>query len=176
MEKIGFSKFNAKVNTQVNKVSFNGIDIEVKEYLPIEEKMSLIETIVNEALSRNLDFYNPGEIEAMEVLCIVKNYTNISFTEKQEADIPKLYDIIVSSGLGKIIISAISDEEINTLESLLYNSLDNIYKRRTSLLGMLETIQQDYSALDTDATAIQNKLASEKESIFALRDIMTNLG
>ena len=42
---------------------------------------------------------------------IIDNYTNISFTEKQKEDVPKLYDAIYSSGLKDAVMKAIPEAE-----------------------------------------------------------------
>lgn len=176
MAKIAFTKLNAKVNTEEKVVQFNNCDIEVKQYLPIKEKMQLINDIVNQAIERNYNFYNPGEIEVAQVLAIIENYTNLTFTAKQKEDPAKLYDIVASSGLAKIIISQIEDEELNAFEELLYNSLNNVYKYRNSFIGMLEVVQNDYADANYDASAIQEKLASNKEVLEMLKTITSNLG
>ena len=176
MAKITFTKLNAKVNTEVKILQFNGTDIEVKQYLSIKDKMALINDIVNQAIEKNFAYYNPGEIEVAEILAIIEAYTNLTFTPKQKEDLAKLYDIIISSGLAKQVISLISDEELNAFEELLYNSLENVYKHRNSFIGMLEVVQNDYADANYDATAIQEKLASNKEVIEMLKTITSTLG
>lgn len=176
MAKISFTKLNAKVNTEVEKVNFNEVEIEVKQYLPIINKMEMIDRIVNDCMARNDHYYNPGEVEAALILGIVEYYTNISFTEKQLSNTAKLYDTVVSSGLAKKIISAISDEETNTIEGLLMNSLENVYKQRNSIVGVLETISTDYSNLKLDAQEVRNELVADKDIIQNVKDIVTNLG
>lgn len=176
MAKVSFTKLNAKVNTEVEKVNFNEVEIEVKQYLPITDKMEMINGIVNGCMARNDRYYNPGEVEAAMILGIVEYYTNINFTEKQLSDSAKLYDTIVSSGLARKIISAISDEETNTVEGLLMNSLENVYKQRNSIVGVLETISTDYSNLKLEAQEVQKELAADKDVIKDLKELVTNLG
>ncbi len=176
MAKVSFSKLNAKVDTSVDKVTFNEVELEVKQYLPIINKMEVINSIVNDCMGRNDHYYNPGEVEAAMILSIVINYSNLSFTEKQLADTAKLYDTIVSSGLAKKIIWAIPDEEINLLRELLTASLENVYKQRNSIVGVLETVSNDYSNLKYDAQEVRNELVADKDIIQNMKDIVTNLG
>ena len=42
MAKVAFSKLGLKINNDVKTVVFNEQTIEVKQYLPIEEKLNLI--------------------------------------------------------------------------------------------------------------------------------------
>jgi len=43
------------------------------------------------------------------------------------------------------------------------------------VLGILDTVSQDYSNLDLDATEIQKKLA-DKDNLALVRDVLTKLG
>ena len=45
MAKVTYASLKLKTNTNVNTINFNGNQIEVLQYLPIEEKYSLV--IVN---------------------------------------------------------------------------------------------------------------------------------
>ena len=51
------------------------------------------------------------------MLEILYSYTNINFTEKQKEDPAKLYDLVVSGGLIKLVLQAIPEEEYNILET-----------------------------------------------------------
>lgn len=174
MSKIAFSKLNAKLNQQVNTVTYNNCEIEVKEYVSIATKMEAIEEIVNNSMLRNSHYYNPGEIEVDLTLALINCYTNITFTEKQEGEKTKLYDALVSSGLAKIIIENISDAELNAFQELLENSLKGAYAYRCSLVGMLEEIQQDYSNLSLDANSIRDTLGENTEALKALQSLISN--
>ena len=50
-----------------------------------------------------------------------------------------------------------------------------IYTYRNSVLGILESISQDYSALNLDATEIQQKLA-DPDNMALLKQVLTKLG
>lgn len=170
MSKIAFSKFNAKINSDVKLAQFNEVNIEVKQYLPIKEKMNIIHEIIEQTVNKNEFYYNPAEVELIEILQIVKKYTNISFTEKQEQDLDKLYDIIVSSGLAKQIIEVIPDEELNTLTELLIKSLDNFYKYSNSAAGILQTSAQSVDNLE------KLKEFAAGQDLSVLKDILSHLG
>ena len=42
MAKLAFTKLGLKPNNEISIVEFNGQTIEVKQYLPVEEKLELI--------------------------------------------------------------------------------------------------------------------------------------
>jgi hypothetical protein len=58
---------------------------------------------------------------------LIEKYTNISFTEKQKENIPKLFDILSGNGLVNLIISEIPQEEYDTLTRSVYDSIDAYY-------------------------------------------------
>ena len=174
MSKISFSKLNAKTNQQVNTVTYNDCEIEVKEYLPISEKMEIVTKIVANCMAVDANYYNPGMVEVWLVLELVKNYTNITFTEKQIATSDKLYDQVVSSGLAKVIIEKISDEELNALQELLDGALKNIYSYVNSIAGILQSTKENYSNTQLDVNKVKEELAGL--DLKELTSIINNLG
>ena len=94
MAKPTFAKFGLKVDQSVKKVVFNEQEFEVKQYLPIEEKLELISNIVNNSIDDN-GYYNPMRVYIHTIIEVILAYTNISVTEKQKEDVVKLYDLFV---------------------------------------------------------------------------------
>lgn len=174
-KKLAFSKLNAKINTQTQILSFNDQEIEVKQYLPIEEKMEMIDNIVNFSQNTHYQYFNPGFIDMIATLEIVFNYSNLSFTENQLKDKIKLYDILMSSGLAQAIANAIPYEELNSIDTILEKTLDNIYKHNNSVLGILEAIAEDYEEQDLNASEVQRKMANP-EVVGMLKKVVSNLG
>lgn len=174
MAKIGFSKLKLKM-PEMATLTFNDIEIEVKTYLPINEKLILIQEVINNSNDDQLKFYNTGKLEMFFSLEVVKRYTNISFTEKQLEDPCKLYDLIVSSGLYDMILNKIGEQEYYFVYDVLKSQIKSIYKYNNSLMGILDSINRDYSNLNLDATELQEKL-SDPESLTLLKEIMGKLG
>ena len=174
MAKPTFAKFGLKVDQSVKKVVFNEQEFEVKQYLPIEEKLTIISDIINNSLDDN-NFANPARIEMYTVIEIVKAYTNISFTEKQLEDTFKLYDLIVSSGLGKLIRENMCSDEFDFITVTTDATISEIYEYRNSIFGILDTISTDYSNLKLDATEIYEQLA-DPTNMTLLKDVVTKLG
>ena len=110
MAKISLTKLGLKVNQDIKTIEFNGQTIEVKQYLPVNEKLALIGNVINFAHDEN-NFSNPVKISIYTTLEIMYNYTNINFTDKQKEDPAKLYDMLISSGLVAEVINAISEAE-----------------------------------------------------------------
>ena len=174
MAKISFTKLGLKKNEDVGILHINEQDIEVKQYLPVNEKLELISSVINSAADEN-NFSNPVKENVFLTLEILYHYTNINFTDKQKEDPVKLYDLVVSSGLVNKVTDLIPEEELDEVINGLAQSVKAIYTYRNSVLGILESISQDYSALNLDATEIQQKLA-DPDNMALLKQVLTKLG
>lgn len=174
MAKVSFTKLGLKKNEEVGVLHINEQDIEVKQYLPINEKLELISSVINSAADEN-NFSNPVKENVFLTLEILYHYTNINFTDKQKEDPVKLYDLVVSSGLVNKVTDLIPEEELDEVINGLAQSVKAIYTYRNSVLGILESISQDYSALNLDATEIQQKLA-DPDNMALLKQVLTKLG
>lgn len=174
MAKIGFTKLSLKRKNEVKTITINNNQIEIKQYLPVNEKLDLIARVINGAHDQN-NFPNPIKIEVIGTLEMIMAYTNISFTEKQKEDIPKLYDLLEENGVIKDIISQIPEDEYNFIIDGINKTVDAVYTYNNSVLGILEAVSKDYSNLDFDATQIQKKMA-DPDNLKLVRDVLTKLG
>ena len=174
MAKVSFTKLGLKKNEEVGILHINEQDVEVKQYLPINEKLELISSVINSAADEN-NFSNPVKENVFLTLEILYHYTNINFTDKQKEDPTKLYDLVVSSGLVNKVTDLIPEEELDEVINGVAQSVKAIYTYRNSVLGILESISQDYSALNLDATEIQQKLA-DPDNMALLKQVLTKLG
>lgn len=175
MAKISFTKLGLKINQEIKTIEYNGQNIEVKQYLPIQDKLKLIGDVIMNSAEQDTNFANPIKANIYKIFGIIENYTNINFTEKQKEDPAKLYDIVVSSGLVEAVLDAIPEAEYNTLIDGIWDSVNAVYSYKNSVFGILDTISTDYSNLNLDVTEIQQKLA-DPENMGLLRQVMTKLG
>ena len=123
MAKISLNKLGLKIDDSVSIVKFNDQDIEVKHYLPVNEKLDLISAVINESAD-DLKFYNVGKLEIFKVIEMIKHYTNINFTEKQLEDAAKLYDLLDSTGLVSELLAVIPDAEKDFIEDVLFDTVE----------------------------------------------------
>ena len=176
MAKIGLTKLGLSKDkiSSVSTVEWNEQTIEIKQYLPINDKLVLISNVINSALDDN-NFYNPLKVELFSMLSILESYTNLSFTEKQKEDPCKLYDLLESNGLINAVINAIPEEEYETIVEAIEETIKSIYSYNNSIYGILENVGKDYSNLSLDAAEIQKKIG-DPNNLALLKDIMTKLG
>ena len=174
MAKLSYTKLGLKVNQENGVIFHNDQRIEVKSYLPVNDKLKLISNVINLSADDN-NFSNPVKEDVYFALEIIENYTNISFTDKQKEDLTKLYDSFVSTGLYNKIIDMIPEDEIMRLKTGFQASVKAVYDYRNSVMGILDTISTDYSNLDLDAANIHKKIADPDNMTF-LKDVLTKLG
>ena len=174
MAKVSLTKLGLKVNQDIKTIEFNEQTIEVKQYLPVNDKLELISNVINSAHDEN-NFANPVKVSVFTTLEIMYAYTNINFTDKQKEDPTKLYDMLISSGLVSEVINTIPEAEYHEILCGVTDSIDAVYTYRNSVMGILESISADYSNLNFDATEIQKKLA-DPDNMELLKGILAKLG
>ena len=174
MAQVSFAKLAPKVSTEVAIVNFNDQEIEVKQYLPIDQKLEGLTNILN-SCADDMGYYNPAKVDVFITLETVFRYTNIKFTDKQKEDPKKLYDQLIGGGLYEKILEAIPDSERYWFKIYVRDSMNQIYKYRDSVLGILDAVNQDYSNLNLDAENIQKNLA-DPNNLALLKDVITKLG
>lgn len=176
MAKLSFSKLGLTKNNNIKNIEYNGQNIEIKQYLPVNEKAILVATILNYITNNQENrFPNPMQIEVFTVLGIIEKYTNISFTDKQKEDSAKLYDLITSSGLWDLISNNLNMDDYTLLLNFINKTIESYYNYINSVFGILDDLQKDYEKINFDATEIQKKLG-DPEQLQLLKDIMTKLG
>ena len=175
MAKVSLTKLGIKVNQEIKIISFNGQDVEVKQYLPVNEKLELISNVINASHDGVNNFANPVKVSIYTTLEIMYAYTNINFTDKQKEDPTKLYDMLISSGMVAEIVNEIPEAEYHEILCGVSDSISAIYAYQNSILGILESISADYSNLNFDATEIQKKLA-DPDNMELLKGVLAKLG
>lgn len=179
MAKVPFSKLDVKINgSDCINTYYNSkgeeVQYEVKQYLPLREKIDLVQKVINQSVDDN-GFYNPMRVKLYLVLEVVYAYTNLSFTAKQKEDPFKLYDLLVSTGIFYEIVDRIREKDWSEIQENVWKTIENIYTYRNSVMGILENISADYSGLSLEASEIQKKLA-EGDGIDFLQEVMAKMG
>lgn len=174
MAKVTFTKLGLKKKEENKEFIYNEQVIEVKQYLPINDKLVMISNIIN-AAQDNMQYANPVKVEIFTNLEILYNYTNISFTEKQKEDPVKLYDLLESNGIFNEIIKLIPAEEYSFLLESIDECVKSVYEYVNSARGIMESIAEDYQEVGKEATEIEGKIRNP-ENLKLLRDVLTKLG
>ena len=102
-------------------------------------------------------------------------YSNITLSDTQKKDLNKVYDGFCGSGFMWAFRAHMSDKEWGYIENSVWEVLDNIIKYKSSAIGILDTVSQDYSNLDLDAIKIQQEL-NDPNNMGLLRNVLDKLG
>ena len=160
MGKITYSSLKLKVNTDVTVVPYRDTNIEVLKYLPMEDKSSLINIVLQNTLVDNI--YSPILMDMYFHLYLVYLYTNLTFTEKQREDEFKIYDTLKSNGLMDVVITAIPEEEYKMLYDYLVEESHKRMEAMRSAAGLIQSIINDLPAQAQAAADIVNNFNKEK--------------
>lgn len=174
MAKISFSKLGLTKNTKVGKFEWNGQEVEVKAYLPIQEKLELISSVINQCQDEN-NFINDAKMAMYLDLETAYHYTNINFTEKLKSDPAKLYDLLAGSGFLQDMYAVLPQTEARSLAIWLDKNANHIYDYRNSVYAILDALKTDYNNLDFDAEALRQKIA-DPQTLDILKGVLTNFG
>ena len=104
MAKVTFSSLKIKNEENIKKFTFNDKEIEVLQYLPVNEKNNLIEVVLQKANEGSI--FNTFTMDMYFHLYLIMYYTNLTFTEKQREDLPKLYDAFEESGFINMFLNS----------------------------------------------------------------------
>lgn len=135
MSKITYSSLKLKNNIDKKIVKFEDKEIEVYQFLSIDDKYALVNISLQEAKEGSI--YNPVKLDMFFHLNLVYMYTNLSFTDKQRENQSKIYDELVTNGLMNEIISKIPESEYNTLYNYIQDLIKDTYEYKNTISGII---------------------------------------
>ena len=144
MAKTTYASLKLKTDTSVKEIEFNGSKIEVLQYLPIDDKYSLVNITLQK--SNDGSIYHPLKKDMYFHLNLVYLYTNLSFTDKQREDESKLYDALQSSGLLNLILENIPEEEYEILYSFIEEYERDILNYQNTIAGIIANLIESLPA------------------------------
>lgn len=160
-KKISYANLKLKLNTNTKSVAVGDTEIEVLEYLPIEEKYSLIMTVLAGS-KEDTGLYNQLKLNMLFNLYLIYAYTNINFTDKQKEDEIKLYDILESNGVVDTVIAAIDEKEYNELQGYITKTIEDDIKYNTTIAGTLKSIIAELPKQAEEVKKILDNFDKEK--------------
>lgn len=159
MAKVSYANLKLKVDQRVETFDFGGQSIEVKQYLPIEDKYDLIMIALQRAEEDGI--YNPVKVQLYFELYVVYMYSNISFTDKQKENEPKLYDTLASNGIIAAILELIPDEEYNELMTYMKELIQVKTTFNNSAAGLVNQVLVDLPKNAEKAAEVLNSFNVE---------------
>lgn len=138
MSNIEFKSLNLKRNDSIRVIKINDDEIEVKQYLPIEDKIDLVQIALQQA---ETDFgYNTMLVDVYFYLYIVYFYSNIQFTDEEKAQPLELFDILSSNDVISAVAAAIPSEEFEDIKEYIDTQFEMNTKFKSSSLYLLNIL------------------------------------
>lgn len=155
-----FNTLNVKTNKQFKTITYNDKEIKVSQYLPVEQKIDLIQIALQKAEEDGI--YNDIKLDVFFNMNIIYTYTDITFTDKQREDEYKLYDAFQSSGLLTQILAAIPEDELKSLIDYMNIMKSEILNYKNTAGAVLQSLIQDLPKNAQAAADIVNSFDETK--------------
>ena len=139
MEKINLNSLNLTNNKTTSTFDFNGQNIEVLNYLPIEDKYDLV--MITLQKSEEDGYYNPMKLDMFFHLHLVYMYTNIAVDGDMEET--EIYDLLETSGLLAKVVDVMEDSEYNELYHYLETTKDEVMTFKNTTAAVISKVIND---------------------------------
>lgn len=175
MAKVNFTKLNKIKSLPVVEIFIDDQKILVEQYLPLEEKVNLITSIIEQSGNGEEGFFNIVKLNAYYMIEMIRSYTNINFTEKQLEDTTKLYDAIVLNGIWNAVATAIPASEKEYIWDNVLALAKEITTYNNSVLGILKTLSANKEALNLNVDDLLGKL-NNVEDLELIKALLSTTG
>lgn len=139
---MNYKDLNLYTDNDMYFIEVQGKKINIKKYLPINDKKDLVEITLQKAEQAD-GTYNEILVDMYFNLHLVYLYTDIVFTDEDREDEMKLYDELESSGMLERILNKIPDEEYNVLMDYLKSIREEISSYKHSAAAMVQKLIVD---------------------------------
>ena len=151
-----------KINDQQKSFKYNDIEIHVKKYLPISEKLDIIDIALQNSIETTDGWYNELKLEMYFNLYLVYSYTDLEFTEEEKMNPEELYDKLESNNIFKFLIATMDEQEYMFLYNYLGAVKNDRVSHSNSAAGVIKTIIQDLPKNASAANQILEHFDPEK--------------
>ena len=158
---MNYKDLNLHTDNDMYYIEVQGKKINIKKYLPINDKKDLVEITLQKAEQAD-GTYNEILIDMYFNLHLVYLYTDITFTDEDREDEMKLYDELESSGMLERILNKIPDEEYNVLMDYLKAMRGEISSYKHSAAAMVQKLIVDLPKNAEAAAKIVQNFNPEK--------------
>ena len=138
---MAFNVQDLLINNETSTARVNDFEFEVKKYLPMEDKIDLIQIALQKAEEDGI--YNEMLLEVFFNLNIIYLYTDIEIPEEMREDELKLYDLLNSNDIIDCTIAFMDKEEYEELLNYLTTMKTNILTYKNTAASVIKSIIQD---------------------------------
>lgn len=174
MAKVSLTSITPIKGVEDKKITCNNQEIIVKQYLPITEKTTIVENMVNNVFDENF-IISPIRYSAYINIEIIRAYTNINITDKMIENIAKTYDTLALNGIIIAVRQAIPPQELNELMHYVDETIGQIQMYNRSFLGIINAINADQDKTNRNVDTIFETLNNPQE-VGLVKEILDKLG
>lgn len=174
MAKISLSKLTTIKNIEPKTITIGDEMITVSQYLPIVDKIALVEAVLSHTIDPKTGWSSPIRTEVHFYLELIRSYTNISITDKMIENAAKTYDLLELNHIIDAVIEAIPDEEFNSIFEYVENTISHLEQYNSSLAGMMRMMSADYTSTSLDIENMIQDLG-QLEDATVLKDVLEKL-
>lgn len=164
----------------VETISFHGLSISIKQFIPIQEKINLVASIFESSIDRSGDLHilDGNKLDIAYKNLVVGEYSNLTLPKNTLES----YDMLCESGLFDVIYDGIPLDERLLLENVLDNYIDaekDEYEQRNTIvdreLRIENVIKDGIDRLLAELTRFIDKLPEKDEWGDIMKDIPQSL-
>lgn len=120
------------------EIVINGDKVLVKQYLPLKDKMSILEMVIQTADAGTI--LNTLVLDAIFETYLVFKYTDIEFTDEEKENLLDTYDALELNGIIEQVVTAIPKTEYKILRDNLEQMIIDYKDYRNSAKGCVDAI------------------------------------
>ena len=142
-------------------ITIQGDEVKIKQYLPVSDKIDLIDIALQESRTSN-DSFNEVKLNMYFELFLVYFYSDIQFTDAEKADPCGTYDKLSQSGIIDKVIDAIPNEEYETIYSYMVTQVAREEKLNGTMVQAVKDFMDRLPAQMEQVAEIINTFDPEK--------------
>ena len=169
-----YADLGLKNNQEVKKITINGVEIEVFQYLPVLEKYKLVNLTLAESLENNV--YNPIKTEVFFNLQLIFNYTTLDFSVEEMLDPYELFDKLDQNGVLTQIIKAIPETEYKFLLENLVTTMTRNSQYIQSVAASLDVVFDKLPKITAGMNELRDGMKSGDFNAKELTQLAEKLG
>lgn len=174
MAKINLKQLITIKATEPITININNIDITVKQYLPLDEKMELVQRVLNRAVDET-GFFSPMRLDVILELEIIRTYTDINITDKMMDTPGKVYDQIENNGIWRDILTTLPQTEYHALHQAVNDCAAAVTSYQTSFVGVMKNISENYDATKINIDELMKTL-DQPDKVGMVKEILDKMG
>ena len=155
-----YKDLGLKLNTDYNIAKFGNSEIKVLKYLPINDKIDLVQIALQKAEENGI--YNELKLDMYFNLYLIYMYTDLEFSDEEKMNESELYDKLNCNDVILSVIGAMEESEYDSLLEYLKVMQMNNEEYKHSAAALIQSFIQDLPKNAEAAANIVNNFDKEK--------------